>query len=115
MVLGRFSTGRSVWVSTRVRIKSSTLETGTVPVRRRLILLSDPPGFESEPLLHPSFAENETAVIRYDYGDPSLGTCQETIQGGNHFRYWVQNGPQRNSSAVFMAVSAEHNLQRTCW
>lgn len=57
--------------------------------------------------------ENETAVIRYDYGDPSLGTCQETIQGGNHFRYWVQNGPQRNSGAVFMAASAEHSLQRT--
>ncbi|KAF9783305.1 hypothetical protein BJ322DRAFT_145059 [Thelephora terrestris] len=56
--------------------------------------------------------KNETAVIRYDYGDPSLGTCQETIQGGNHFRYWVQNGPQRNSSAVFMAVSYEHTLQQ---
>lgn len=54
---------------------------------------------------------NETAVIRYNYGDPSLGTCQETIQGGNHFRYWVQNGSQRNSSAVFMAFSYEHTLQ----
>lgn len=55
--------------------------------------------------------KNETAVIRFDYGDPSLGTCQETIQGGNHFRYWVQNGPTHNSSAVFMACSAEHSLQ----
>jgi len=55
--------------------------------------------------------KSETGVIRYDYGDPSLGTCQETIQGGNHFRYWVQNGPLRNSSAVFMAVSYEHTLQ----
>jgi len=58
-----------------------------------------------------SVPENETAVIRYNYGDPALGTCQETIQGGNHFRYWVQNGPQRNSSAVFMAISYEHSLQ----
>jgi hypothetical protein len=65
--------------------------------------------FTSSPVL-----ENETAVIRYDYGDPSLGTCQETIQGGNHFRYWVQNGSQRNSSAVFMAFSYEHSLQGTC-
>ncbi|KAF9642558.1 hypothetical protein BDM02DRAFT_3105500 [Thelephora ganbajun] len=56
--------------------------------------------------------KNETAVIRYDYGDPALGTCQETIQGGNHFRYWVQNGRLRNSSAVFMAFSYEHSLQR---
>jgi hypothetical protein len=40
--------------------------------------------------------EPEKAVIRYDYGDPSLGTCRETIQGGNHFRYWVQNGADAN-------------------
>ncbi|KAJ7105048.1 hypothetical protein C8R43DRAFT_226270 [Mycena crocata] len=51
--------------------------------------------------------KNETAVLRYDYKDPSLGTCQETIQGGNHFRYWVQNGKDQNTSAVFMATSYE--------
>ncbi|KAF8876204.1 hypothetical protein CPB84DRAFT_1689262 [Gymnopilus junonius] len=50
---------------------------------------------------------NETAVIRWDYGDPQLGTCQETIQGGNHFRYWIQNGPSGNSGAIFMALSYE--------
>lgn len=49
----------------------------------------------------------ETAVLRWDYGDPSVGTCKETIQGGNHFRYWVQNGPDANSGAVFMALSYE--------
>jgi len=49
----------------------------------------------------------ETAVIRWNYGDPSLGACKETIEGGNHFRYWVQNGPSANSEAVFMAVSYE--------
>ncbi|KAA1469736.1 hypothetical protein DENSPDRAFT_639665 [Dentipellis sp. KUC8613] len=51
--------------------------------------------------------KNETAVIRWDYGDPTVGTCQETIQGGNHFRYWVQDGGQANSGAVFLAVSYE--------
>jgi hypothetical protein len=112
--LGHFSSGQSVWVNTRVRIRSSTLETGTVQVRRRITFYSTRSVSNSSPPSIPSFAENETAVIRYDYGDPSLGTCQETIQGGNHFRYWVQNGPQRNSSAVFMAVSYEHTLQRTC-
>jgi len=61
-----------------------------------------------------SVPENETAVIRYNYGDPALGTCQESIQGGNHFRYWVQNGPQRNSGAVFIAFSYERSLQGTC-
>ena len=40
--------------------------------------------------------ENETAVIRYDYGDPTLGTCKETILGGNHFRYWPQEGSEAN-------------------
>lgn len=50
---------------------------------------------------------NETAVIRWNYYDPSLGTCKETIQGGNHFRYWVQNGAAANSGAVFMACSYE--------
>ncbi|EIN12672.1 hypothetical protein PUNSTDRAFT_97478 [Punctularia strigosozonata HHB-11173 SS5] len=50
---------------------------------------------------------NETAVIRWDYGDPALGTCQETIKGGNHFRYWVQNGKSAKSNAVFLGVSYE--------
>ncbi|EIM85776.1 uncharacterized protein STEHIDRAFT_147412 [Stereum hirsutum FP-91666 SS1] len=50
---------------------------------------------------------NETAVIRYDYGDASIGTCKESIEGGNHFRYWVQDGEAANSGAVFMAVSYE--------
>jgi hypothetical protein len=56
--------------------------------------------------------ENETAVLRWDYGDPSLGTCQETIQGGNHFRYWVQSGTSGAatggaSGAYFLATSYE--------
>ncbi|KAF5317563.1 hypothetical protein D9619_013127 [Psilocybe cf. subviscida] len=54
---------------------------------------------------------NETAVIRWNYGDPQLGSCTETIQGGNHFRYWVQNGPEANSGAIFMAVSYEMPLK----
>lgn len=50
---------------------------------------------------------NETAVIRWDYGDPQLGTCRETIEGGAHFRYWVQNGPDAPSGAIFVAASYE--------
>jgi len=53
---------------------------------------------------------NETAVIRWDYGDPYLGTCKETVQGGNHFRYWTQNGDQADSGAIFMACSAEQPI-----
>jgi len=51
--------------------------------------------------------KNETAVIRWNYGDPSLGTCRETIEGGSHFRYWTQNGPSKNSGGIFMAFSYE--------
>jgi hypothetical protein len=50
---------------------------------------------------------NETAVIRLDYGNPTLGTCEETVEGGNHFRYWTQTGSEADSGAVFMAVSYE--------
>ena len=53
---------------------------------------------------------NETAVMRWAYGDPVLGTCTETIQGGNHFRYWIQDGSERNSGAIFMALSYEEPL-----
>ncbi|KAH9954977.1 hypothetical protein BC827DRAFT_1142256 [Russula dissimulans] len=50
---------------------------------------------------------NESAVIRYDYGDPTLGTCKESVEGGNHFRYWVQSGSSADSGAIFLAVSYE--------
>lgn len=50
---------------------------------------------------------NQTAEIRWDYGNVQLGTCEETIEGGNHIRYWIQNGPDANSGAIFMAVSYE--------
>ncbi|KAF9049570.1 hypothetical protein BDZ89DRAFT_1098910 [Hymenopellis radicata] len=50
---------------------------------------------------------NQSAVMRYNYGDPKFGTCTESINGGNHFRYWVQNGSEANSGAVFMGVSYE--------
>lgn len=54
--------------------------------------------------------KNQTAVIRYNYGDPALGTCLESIQGGNHFRYWLQDGPKGNTGAVFLATSYEKPL-----
>ncbi|KAI0766455.1 hypothetical protein BD413DRAFT_615245 [Trametes elegans] len=54
---------------------------------------------------------NETSELRWDYGDPQLGTCTETIKGGNHFRYWVQDGSEANSGAIFMATSYELPIQ----
>ncbi|KAF8120622.1 hypothetical protein EV363DRAFT_1279190 [Boletus edulis] len=59
---------------------------------------------------------NQTAVIRWDYGNIQLGTCEETLEGGDHIRYWIQNGADANSGAIFMALSyempiaAQHNI-----
>ncbi|KAH7913934.1 hypothetical protein BJ138DRAFT_1110963 [Hygrophoropsis aurantiaca] len=50
---------------------------------------------------------NQSAVIRWDYGDATLGTCEETIEGGDHIRYWIQDGKDADSGAIFMAVSYE--------
>lgn len=56
-------------------------------------------------LIFLSFQVNETAVIRNDYGDPTLGTCKETVQGGNHFRYWIQSGSSANRYFFYMSPS----------
>lgn len=55
-------------------------------------------------------AVNQTGLLRWDYGNPSLGTCTETIEGGDHARWWVQNGSLADSGAIFMALSYEMNL-----
>jgi hypothetical protein len=49
----------------------------------------------------------QSAVLREAYGVPSLGTCWESLIGGNHFRVFRQDGPQANSGALFLAVSRE--------
>ncbi|KAI0031771.1 hypothetical protein K488DRAFT_51357 [Vararia minispora EC-137] len=54
---------------------------------------------------------NQTVELRQDFGDPVLGTCEETLEGGNHFRVWQQNGSAANSGAFFLAVSQEEDLQ----
>ncbi|KAJ7648059.1 hypothetical protein FB45DRAFT_212771 [Roridomyces roridus] len=50
---------------------------------------------------------NQTAEYRQDYGSPDVGTCLESLIGGNHLRVFRQNGPQANSGALFLAVSKE--------
>jgi hypothetical protein len=68
----------------KVCTSKPTLETAMAPVRVSSAILSANP-----PHIIPV---NETAVIRWAYGDPVIGTCKESIQGGNHFRYWIQDG-----------------------
>ncbi|KAF8320788.1 hypothetical protein DL93DRAFT_2124390 [Clavulina sp. PMI_390] len=35
-------------------------------------------------------SQNQIAVIREDFNNVGLGTCLESLAGGNHFRYWRQ-------------------------
>ncbi|KAJ7209525.1 hypothetical protein GGX14DRAFT_630547 [Mycena pura] len=52
---------------------------------------------------------NQTVELRQDYGNADVGTCLESLIGGNHLRAWRQNGPQADSGALFLAVSQEEN------
>lgn len=98
----------NAWVSIPVTIKPQTSVMGTGIVcnlfhfnNHRLLRLRVP------------VVVNQTAVIRWAYGNVELGTCQETLEGGNHLRYWIQNGPNANSGAIFMAVSYEMPIAST--
>jgi len=42
-------------------------------------------------------------VLREHFGLPVLGTCLESLIGGNHLRTWRQDGPDKNSGALFLA------------
>ncbi|KAI0362471.1 hypothetical protein OH77DRAFT_1389711 [Trametes cingulata] len=53
---------------------------------------------------------NQTLEFRQDFGNDVLGTCLESLIGGNHFRVFRQNGPQANSGALFLAVSKEEDV-----
>ena len=47
---------------------------------------------------------NQTLELRNDYGNPDIGTCWESLAGGNHFRLWSQDGPKaRSSNSLFLA------------
>ena len=43
---------------------------------------------------------NQTTILRYNYDDPVFGTCSESLQGGNHFRVFKQNGATVRSKSI---------------
>ncbi|KAJ7347110.1 hypothetical protein DFH08DRAFT_914928 [Mycena albidolilacea] len=49
---------------------------------------------------------NETEVLRSSLGIPGVGTCLESLEGGNHFRVF----PQAGTGALFLAVSKEEDV-----
>ncbi|KAH8091814.1 hypothetical protein BXZ70DRAFT_470229 [Cristinia sonorae] len=55
-------------------------------------------------------AVNQTMELRQDFGFAGVGTCLESLVGGNHFRVYRQNGPKANSGALFLAVSKEQDV-----
>ncbi|KAJ7092486.1 hypothetical protein B0H15DRAFT_175956 [Mycena belliarum] len=54
---------------------------------------------------------NQTMELRQDYGNDEIGTCLESLIGGNHFRVYRQNGTAANSGALFLAVSQEEDVE----
>lgn len=54
--------------------------------------------------------DNQSTLLRENFGDPAFGTCRETFDGGFHYRVWRQNGTEANSGAWFLAASEEYNL-----
>jgi len=54
---------------------------------------------------------NQTVELRQDFGNPDLGTCLESLDGGNHLRVFRQNGSLADTSALFLAVSQEEDLE----
>lgn len=48
-------------------------------------------------------------VLRWNYGDPTFGTCKESIEGDNHFRWFLQNGTDAFTGAIFIAASMEES------
>jgi hypothetical protein len=46
---------------------------------------------------------DEDETLRWNFGNPYIGTCRETFEGGLHLRYWKQD----TTGAYFMASSVE--------
>ncbi|CCF53716.1 uncharacterized protein UHO2_00773 [Ustilago hordei] len=51
----------------------------------------------------------QTNIMRWNFKQGDGGTCLESLKGGNHFRYWIQNGTAADSGAIFIAASVELN------
>ncbi|GAA5832760.1 hypothetical protein JCM11251_005752 [Rhodosporidiobolus azoricus] len=56
--------------------------------------------------------EAELFVMREAIRWPWIGSCLESIAGGNHFRAYKQNGTDANSGAWFLAASKEVDLRK---
>jgi hypothetical protein len=53
--------------------------------------------------------KNQSDEMRFNYYEGDSGTCLESVRGGNHLRWFQQNGSSADTGAIFMAVSYEYN------
>ena len=53
---------------------------------------------------------NQKAIMRENFGNPFIGNCRQAANGGNKFRYWIQE----STGAIFMAVSYEKGMNGKC-
>lgn len=65
-------------------------------------------GSKQEADLDGSGNATQINMLRWNFGDPWIGTCRETFEGGLHFRYWKQN----TTGAMFLAASVEMELAK---
>lgn len=66
-------------------------------------------GYQTANLGDGNGAKPQTNIMRYNFKQGDGGTCLESLKGGNHFRYWIQNGSAADSGAIFIAASVELN------
>ncbi|GAA6031592.1 hypothetical protein JCM8097_006538 [Rhodosporidiobolus ruineniae] len=56
--------------------------------------------------------EAESFLMRESIRWPWIGSCLESVTGGNHFRAYKQNGTEANSNAWFLAASREVDFRK---
>ncbi|WFD37036.1 hypothetical protein MCUN1_003928 [Malassezia cuniculi] len=64
---------------------------------------------KENPNVRQGSASGNNGVLRWNYGNPSVGTCRQTLVGGNHFRWYIQK-TAKSGTAIFLAVSDELSL-----
>lgn len=57
--------------------------------------------------------KDQVDVLRFNYYQGDGGSCLESIRGGNHLRYFMQNGSSANTGAIFIAASVEYNASQS--
>ncbi|KAJ1030590.1 hypothetical protein NDA16_001499 [Ustilago loliicola] len=66
-------------------------------------------GYQTANLGDGNGARPQTNIMHLNFKQGDGGTCLKSLKGGNHFRYWIQNGTAADSGAIFIAASVELN------